>query len=94
MNTLDGGYLALALPWYPGWRATIDGERAPLERANFAFQSLRLPPGQHKVAIEYKPSSVMIGSVFTILGLLCGLTWLVLGSRPGLRQLLYPGAEL
>ena len=55
------GHLVLARPWYPGWRATIDGKPAELLRANYAFQALAVPPGEHRIELEYAPWSWRAG---------------------------------
>ena len=50
------GYLVLADLAYPGWRATVDGAEAPLLRAEGIFRALALPPGEHHIVFEYKPT--------------------------------------
>lgn len=50
-------YLVMATPWYPGWRATIDGEARPLLRANYAFTALDVPSGEHTLELTYAPAS-------------------------------------
>lgn len=47
--------LILADQAYPGWRATVDGEPAPILRADGLFRALILGPGEHIVAFEYTP---------------------------------------
>ncbi len=49
------GVLVLADTWYPGWRATVDGEPAEILRTNVTFRGLVLPPGEHQVAFSYAP---------------------------------------
>jgi hypothetical protein len=41
---------------YPGWRARLDGEPAPLLHANGAFRGLRVPAGEHAVELRYRPT--------------------------------------
>jgi len=54
-------WLVTTIPWYPGWRATIDRVPQPLVRANFAFAGVRVPPGEHAVELEYAPASWSFG---------------------------------
>ncbi len=52
----DGPCLVtLARPWAPGWRTTIDGAAAALERANLAGLGVVVPAGGHEVEFTYHP---------------------------------------
>jgi len=65
------GYLVLSDSWYPGWKATVDGQPADIERANLAFRAVYLPSGTHTVQFRYTPISYFIGlgiSVATLTG--------------------------
>jgi hypothetical protein len=55
------GYLVLSDAWYPGWKATVDGERAAIERANVHFRAVYLDEGTHTVRFTYRPASYPIG---------------------------------
>ncbi len=63
-----GGWLVLSDLWYPGWRATVDGEPTPLFRADYLFRALWLPPGEHIVRFEYRPASFYAGLVLSLVG--------------------------
>ncbi|MCX7681877.1 MAG: YfhO family protein [Anaerolineae bacterium] len=60
------GYLVLADTWYPGWQATVDGEPAPLMRANYAFRAVWLEAGEHTVEMAYRPRSVLVGGMLSV----------------------------
>ena len=51
------GYLVLSEVWYPGWRATVNGEASPVLRANYAFRALPVPAGNIEVRLWYAPES-------------------------------------
>lgn len=60
---------------YPGWRAFIDGEEAPIETAYTAFQAVAMPSGAHQLALVFDPPVQRWGaviSVVTVLALLGG----------------------
>lgn len=70
------GRFVLIEQFYPGWRASIDGHPAPVERWNGAFQSVAIPPGPHAVRFEYRPASVMLGAAISGVLLLGFALWL------------------
>jgi uncharacterized membrane protein YfhO len=71
--------LAIVLdPWFPGWKATVDGAPAPLARADYAFMAVPVPAGQHQLRLEYHPTQLGRGiavAAATALALLGALAW-------------------
>ncbi len=58
----DGpGWLVLLDGWFPGWRATVNGEPAEVARANHAFRAVAVGGGRSVVRFEYRPDSVRAG---------------------------------
>jgi len=55
------GYLLLTDAYYPGWRATVDGEAAAILRANILLRAVWLPEGEHQIEFRYAPFSVTLG---------------------------------
>ena len=79
------GYVVFPKPFYPGWKARIDGESAPIVRANFAFSAIFVTPGEHDIEFFYSPDSIKIGSGVSLL--CCGmLSAFVLIGRKGKIQ--------
>jgi hypothetical protein len=72
VSTSGGGWLLLSDTWYPGWRATLDGEPCRIYRANGLFRAVWVPNGEHRVVFRYQPTS------FTVGAFLSGLAWLAL----------------
>jgi hypothetical protein len=66
------GYLVLADTWYPGWKATVDGEQVELLRANHAFRAVKLDEGTHTVEMVYRPLAAILG-VWISIGMLAAL---------------------
>jgi hypothetical protein len=75
------GYLVLADTWYPGWRATVDGDPAELLRANFGFRAVWLEAGEHSVEMVYRPTSVLAGGVLSLAALVVLVAGLVLTCK-------------
>jgi hypothetical protein len=63
------GYFVLADTYYPGWRATIDGQPAEIIRANLVQRALRIEPGEHTLVFKFISDSLARGakiSIFTL----------------------------
>ena len=60
--TQDDGYLALADSYDPWWQVSVDGQPAPLLRANGMFRAVRLTPGEHVVDMRYRPVPLYAGA--------------------------------
>lgn len=56
----------IAQTYYPNWRAEIDGQPAPLLRANVAFQAVALPAGTHQVHLGYRDRTWECGMAISL----------------------------
>lgn len=54
-------YLVLLEGWDPHWTARVDGEPAPVLRANGLFRAVRVAPGEHEIRFEYRPAPFRAG---------------------------------
>jgi len=65
--------------WYPNFRATVDGEPAPVWRANYAYRAVPVGAGSHVVRLSYRPSEFYLGAAVTAAGftgfIVIGLLW-------------------
>ncbi|MBX6342292.1 MAG: YfhO family protein, partial [Thermomicrobiaceae bacterium] len=75
-------YLVVGDPWYPGWRASIDGRPAPIGKVGGVLQGIAVPAGAHEVRIEYRPASVQRGLLLSLAGLIAAALWTVWYARP------------
>ena len=75
------GYLFVGDTYYPGWRATLDGQDTPLFRANYLFLAVKVPTGKHTVRMVFDPISWKLGIVLSTGGLGALLGWWVMGRR-------------
>lgn len=62
--------LLLSEPHYPGWQATVDGQPAPVLRADYVLRAVPVPAGQHTVELTFRPASFTVGAVVSGLALL------------------------
>ncbi|HVS28991.1 MAG TPA: YfhO family protein [Solirubrobacteraceae bacterium] len=88
------GILVLADSSYPGWSARVDGHSAHIYRADGLFRGLALPVGSHRISFNYRPTSVIVGAIVSLLSLVAvaGLGWW--GRRRAPRPLSGHGEHL
>jgi len=58
----EPGLLVLAEQHLAGWRATLDGRRAPIHRADFALRAVLVPAGNHTVTFTYATPGLVPGA--------------------------------
>jgi hypothetical protein len=73
-------FLFLNDAYYPGWRATVNGEDTPIYRANVMFRAVRVPAGESTVIFEFVPSlwywSMAFGAVMWVVAIgVCIAIW-------------------
>lgn len=72
------GFLVLSDQYFPGWRATVNGRPATIERANYVFRLVEVPAGPSTVEFTYVPLSLAIGALVSgggAVGVLGALWW-------------------
>ena len=67
--------LTIAQADYHRWRADVDGRPVKVWRANYAFQALEVPAGQHLVRLKYEDRLFQAGSLISILSIVGCLLW-------------------
>jgi hypothetical protein len=70
------GILVLSENHFPGWRVYVDDQPAQLLQVNYNLRGVLLPQGEHAVRFVYRPWSVLIGVVVSLLTLIVLLMWL------------------
>jgi len=51
------GLVVLADRWDKGWRVYVNGEPAPLLRANYTLRGVQVPAGRSRLVFSYEPGS-------------------------------------
>jgi hypothetical protein len=64
------GMLVVSDAWDPGWKATVDGKDAKVERVNYVMRGVRVGPGAHRVEFRYEPWSFTAGWIVSLAALL------------------------
>jgi hypothetical protein len=67
VQTDSDGYLVLLDSFYPGWRATVDGQETAILRANYAFRAVYVPVGEHSIEFRFTPRTFYAGLTLTLL---------------------------
>ncbi len=59
--------------YFPGWQATVDGQPAPLLRADYILRAVPVPAGEHTVELTFRPLSFTVGALISGVTLLTGV---------------------
>lgn len=70
INSPQAGVLVLGDLWYPGWRATVNGQSAEVMRAYSALQAVAIPAGVSEVGVFYAPITFYVGLALAALSLI------------------------
>ncbi|MGO9587280.1 MAG: hypothetical protein ACLP2Y_13880 [Limisphaerales bacterium] len=66
VEAAEPSLVVVAQTWYHNWRAYVDGQPAPLLRANYAFQALQVPAGRHHVRLACEDRAFQFGAAVSI----------------------------
>lgn len=64
------GMVVLSDAWYPGWRAYVDGQPAPIHKAYGFLRGVVVPAGLHTLEFRYRPASFYRGAALSLAALL------------------------
>jgi uncharacterized membrane protein YfhO len=56
-------FVVLTDNWHHNWRATVNGDSAPIIRVNGTFRGIRVPAGAFQIDLVYRPSYPTSGVV-------------------------------
>jgi hypothetical protein len=70
-NLASDGWLILTDSFYPGWKATIDGQsEAIMVPANYVFRAVYVPQGHHNIVFQYKPTYFSVSLAIALITLM------------------------
>ncbi len=70
-SAAEPGWIVVRQNDYSGWQATLDNERnIPINKADFLFQGLYVPAGEHEIVLQFKPVSLRLGILGSVTGIL------------------------
>ena len=58
VNSKNGGIVVFSEIYYPGWKATLDGQSVELGRVNYILRAVNVKPGKHIVVLDFHPTSI------------------------------------
>ena len=57
VDAAHAGFVVLNDVWHPWWTVDVDGEDAPILRANVLFRAVHVPAGRHILTFAFEPIS-------------------------------------
>jgi hypothetical protein len=79
------GLLVVSQPFYPGWRAEVDGQRVPIYQVDTLLQGVPIQAGSHRIELIYHlsplPGLVSLGVLVICLAWLLLPGWLARRGR-------------
>ena len=54
---------------YPGWVATVDGQKTPIHATDFILRGIAVPAGTHRVELRYTAPAARNGALISLLSL-------------------------
>jgi len=66
VRTEKAGLLVLADPWYPGWKAEVDGRGTEIHRVDHGFRGVAVPAGEHQVVFTYHDAGMQAGALLAL----------------------------
>jgi len=61
---------------FPGWSATVDGQPAQLFPADYVLSALKVPAGEHEIALTYSSTPFELGLLLALGGLVALAVWI------------------
>ncbi|VAX09094.1 hypothetical protein MNBD_GAMMA26-2283 [hydrothermal vent metagenome] len=66
VETSNNSLLVWSESHYPGWQVLVDGTAVSLEKVNYFFMGVWIPPGRHEVEFKFVPTGFIASSVLAV----------------------------
>ena len=70
--------LRIAVPYYPGWSADVDGAEATLVPVDEALMGVFVPSGSHELTLQFQPHWFRMGVALSAAGIIAVVIGLIL----------------
>jgi hypothetical protein len=78
--------VVVAQGYYHPWHAYVDGKETEIFRANYAFQAVQVPAGEHQVKLVYEDNAFRLGAAISLGALaVCAGLWFWARRKPALQ---------
>jgi hypothetical protein len=67
VNSPAPSFLVTSETFYPGWKATVNGQPAPILPTNVAFRGIPLEAGENRIVMTYFPVLLVVGLIVSVL---------------------------
>jgi len=73
--------LRIAVPYFPGWQAEVDGHAVNLVPVDLALMGAVVPAGDHELVVRYRSTRFAAGAAISAVAWLAAIFWLWWGFR-------------
>jgi hypothetical protein len=77
----EDAMLVVTDSFFPGWKASLDGQDAEVRRVDYLLRGVAVPAGSHHVELRYQPLTWRLGWITSALAALALCVVIVLGRR-------------
>ena len=64
-NLAGASLVRIAVPYYPGWSAALDGNPTPVFPVDEALSGVFVPAGEHEITLQYRSTLFHLGAILS-----------------------------
>jgi hypothetical protein len=81
VQTAGPAFLVLSVTPHKYWHLTVDGQPAQAILTNLGYQGVAVPPGHHRIEMNYRNPLIPIGAAISLAGLLASILVVLAAGR-------------